>query len=100
MMENMGFVLAEIQKLQQALKSMCVEVSEGDGAVRVVMNGSQEVLSVVFDPAALSPDNIAALQVMAASAFNRAIIDSKEMIKNEIAKITGGLNLPNISGLL
>lgn len=100
MMDNMGFILAEIQKLQQELKNMSVEVSEGDGAVRVVMNGSQEVLYVTFDPAALSPDNIAALQIMAASAFNRAIIESKEMIKKEIAKITGSLNLPNISGLL
>lgn len=97
---NMGPILAEIQRLQQGLRTMSIEVSEGDGAVKVVMNGSQEVLCVTFDPAALSPDNIATLQIMAASAFNKAIIASKEMIKTEVAKITGGLNLPNIPGLL
>lgn len=97
---NMGPILVEIQRLQQGLKSMSIEVSEGDGAVKVVINGSQEVISVSFDPAALSPDNIAALQMMTASALNRAIIESKEMIKREVAKITGGLNLPNIPGLL
>jgi len=97
---NMGPILAEIQRLQQGLRTMSIEISEGDGAVKVVMNGSQEVLNVSFDPAALSPDNVATLQLMTASAFNKAITASKEMIKTEVAKITGGLNLPNIPGLL
>ncbi len=97
---NMGPILSEIQRLQQGLKSMSVEICEGDGAVKIVMNGSQEVLSVSFDPAALNPDNIAALQVMTTSAFNKAITASKEMIKTEVVKITGGLNLPNIPGIL
>lgn len=98
-MMNMGPIFAEMQRLQRELKNMTIEVSEGEGAFRVLMNGYQEVQSVAFDPAALSPDNAEALQVMVAVAFNRAIVQSKEMIKNEIAKITGGLNLPNIPGL-
>lgn len=98
-MMNMGPIFAEVQRLQQELKFKTIEVSEGEGAFRILMNGHQEVQGVKFDPAALSPGNVEALQVMVASAFNRAIIQSKEMIKNEIAKITGGLNLPNIPGL-
>jgi nucleoid-associated protein EbfC len=98
-MMNMGPIFAEIQKLQRDLKNMTIEVSEGEGIFRVFMNGHQEVQSVAFNPAALNPENIEALQIMVASAFNRAIIESKEMIKTEIAKITGGLNLPNIPGL-
>lgn len=98
-MMNMGPIFAEMQRLQRELKNMTIEVSEGEGAFRVLMNGYQEVQSVAFDPAALSPGNAEALQVMVAGAFNRAIVQSKEMIKNEIAKITGGLNLPNIPGL-
>lgn len=97
-MMNMGPIFAEMQRIQQELKNMTIEVSEGEGAFRVIMNGYQEVQSVAFSPAALNPDNKEALQIMAASALNRAIIQSKEMIKTEIAKITGGLNLPNIPG--
>lgn len=96
---NMGPILAEIQRLQSELKDMTVEVSVGEGAFRVLMNGYQEVQSVAFDPAALNPDNMEALQAMVADAFNKAVVQSKEMIKTEIAKITGGLNLPNIPGL-
>ena len=96
---NMGPILAEIQRLQRELKDMTVEVSEGEGTVRILMNGCQEVQSVAFNPAALNPDNIEALQAMVADAFNKAVVQSKEMIKTEIAKITGGLNLPNIPGL-
>ncbi len=98
-MMNMGPIFAELQRLQGELKQMTIEVVEGEGAFRVLINGYQEVQSVAFDPAALSPDNAEALQIMVASAINRAIIKSKEMIKTEIAKITGGLNLPNIPGL-
>ncbi|MDD4335173.1 MAG: YbaB/EbfC family nucleoid-associated protein [Desulfotomaculaceae bacterium] len=98
-MMNMGPIFAEMQKLQRDLKNMTIEVSEGEGAFRVFMNGHQEVQGVAFNPAALDPNNIEALQIMVAGAFNRAIAQSKEMIKTEITKLTGGLNLPNIPGL-
>lgn len=95
----MGFLIAEVQRLQQELKSMNIEVSEGEGAFQIVMNGHQEVLAVKFNPRVLTPDHADALQVMVANAINRAITESKQMIKNEIGKVTGGMNLPNIPGL-
>ncbi|MBP7331463.1 MAG: YbaB/EbfC family nucleoid-associated protein [Firmicutes bacterium] len=98
-MMNMGLIFAEMQKLQKELQNMTIEISAGEGSFRLLMNGHQQVQSVAFSPAALDPNNIEALQTMVASAFNRAIAQSKEMIKNEIAKLTGELNLPNISGL-
>ncbi|OPY58680.1 MAG: Nucleoid-associated protein [Pelotomaculum sp. PtaU1.Bin035] len=98
-MNNMGMIIGEVQRMQQELKNVTVEIGEGDGAFSIVMNGHQEVLGVKFSPAALAPGNIEALEVMVASAFNRAINESKQLIKNEISKITGGMNLPNIPGL-
>jgi len=99
MTNNMGEIFAEIQNLQQELKNKTVKVSEGDGAFSVVMNGHQEVLAVRLDPAALYGENAAQLQNIMTVAFNRAIGESKQMLKNELSKITGGLNLPNFSGL-
>jgi len=96
---NMGSLIAEVQRLQQELKNMTIEVSEGEGAFQVVINGHQEVLAVKFNPNILTPNHAEALQVMMVDAFNRAISESKQMIKSEIGKMTGGMNLPNIPGL-
>jgi len=99
MINNMGAVIAEVQKLQEEMRSKAIEVSEGDGAVRVVMNGYQEILDVRISPSALKPEKANELQAMVAAAFSRALAESKQMIRDEIAKITGGLSMPNISGL-
>lgn len=96
---NMGSIIAEVQRLQQELQNMTLEVSEGEGAFRILINGHQEVLDVKFDPAVLNPDQIELLQTLVISALNRAISESKQMIKNEITKITGGMNLPSFPGL-
>lgn len=96
---NMGFIVAEIQKLQDELKNKTVEVSEGGGAFTVVMDGQQQVVAVKFGSGALQPKNAAALEMMAASAFNKALAESKDMLKNEINKLTGGMSLPNIPGI-
>ncbi|HOV79132.1 MAG TPA: YbaB/EbfC family nucleoid-associated protein [Bacillota bacterium] len=99
MVNNIGAIIAEIQKLREESKKMTVEVSEGDGVFRIVMNGHQEVLEVRFEPSVLSPGNADALEAAVCNAVNRAIAESKLMIKNEVAKITGGMGLPNIQGL-
>ena len=99
MINNMGSLIAEVQRLQQELKTMAVEISEGEGALKIIINGHQEVLEVTFSPSVLRPGNCEALQAMLVTAMNRAITESKQMIKGEIGKITGGMNLPNIPGL-
>ncbi len=99
MINNMGGFISEIQKIQEELKKLTIEISEGGGAFRMVINGYQEVLDVKFDPLALNPENIENLQDIVTTAFNRAITDSKQLVRNEIGKMTGGLNLPNITGL-
>lgn len=96
-MNNMGAIIAEVNKIQQELGKKTVEISEGEGTFSILMNGLQEVLSVKFGPAAFQPDNIDALELMVASAFNRASKESKQMLKNEVAKLTGGMSLPNMN---
>lgn len=99
MTNNMGAIIAEVQRLQQGLMNKTLEISEGDGAVKIVMNGYQEVLDVKIRPSVLSADNADVLQSMVARAVNRGITESKLMIKAELAKLTGGLNMPNLTGL-
>lgn len=99
MANNIGMIIGEMQRLQQEFKQKTVEVVEGAGVFRVVMNGHQEVLEVQIDPSFLNAANLNAFEEIICSAVNRAIVESKVMVKNEIAKITGGMGMPNIQGL-
>ncbi|NPV74076.1 MAG: YbaB/EbfC family nucleoid-associated protein [Pelotomaculum sp.] len=99
MINNMGAILTEVQRLQQELKNKTIEVSEGEGAFRVIINGHQEVLDARFSPSVLSPEKADELRAIVVRAVNRAIDESKQMIKSELGKLTGSLNLPDISGL-
>ena len=64
--------------------------------VTVVVNGRQEIVSVRVEKEVVSPDDVELLQGLVAGAVNEAISRSRKMMADELAKITGGLNLPGL----
>lgn len=104
-MPNMGNLLKQAQqfqskiaKLQEELGERTVEASSGGGMVTVVVNGKQEILSVRIDPEVVDPEELEMLQDLIIAAANDALSRAKEMIDQEMGKLTSGLNLP-IPGL-
>jgi DNA-binding YbaB/EbfC family protein len=95
----MGALIEKMQKMQQELKNMTIEISEGGGACKIVINGHQEVQEVKIEPSLLRPDQAGALESLVVKTINKAIVESKSMIKGEVSKMTGGMNLPNIPGM-
>ena len=89
----------KISKLQEELGHRTIEASSGGGMVSVVVNGQQEVLSVKIDPEVIDPEDIEMLQDLIMAAVNDGMSKAKEMVNEEMGKLTGGLNLPNIPGL-
>jgi len=87
-------------KLQEELGERTVEASAGGGMVTVVANGRQEVLSVKIDPEVIHPEEAKMLQDLILAAVNEALSRAKSMVNEEMGKLTQGLNLPNIPGLL
>jgi hypothetical protein len=65
-----------------------------------VANGRQEVLSVKIDPEVIHPEEAKMLQDLILAAVNEALSRAKSMVNEEMGKLTQGLNLPNIPGLL
>jgi DNA-binding YbaB/EbfC family protein len=65
--------------------------------VTVVANGRQEILSVRIEKEVVSPEEIDLLQDLVRAATNEALSRSREMMAAEMAKITGGMNLPGLS---
>ena len=88
---------ARLTKLQEELAEKTVEASAGGGMVTVVANGRQEILSVRIEKEVVSPDDVDLLQDLVRGAANSALSRSREMMAAEMAKITGGMNLPGLS---
>jgi DNA-binding YbaB/EbfC family protein len=86
-----------LAKLQEELAGKTVEASSGGGMVTVVANGRQEILSVRIEKEVVSPEEIDLLQDLVRAATNEALSRSREMMAAEMAKITGGMNLPGLS---
>ncbi len=102
-MGGMGNILKQAQKMQQRLqevqqelKERVVEGSAGGGMVRVAANGAQEILSVKIDPEAVNAEDTELLEDMVLAAVGQALEKARQMAQEEMAKVTGGLQLPGL----
>ncbi|NNG07554.1 MAG: YbaB/EbfC family nucleoid-associated protein [Desulfobacteraceae bacterium] len=89
----------KMAKLQEELGDRTVEASAGGGMVSVVINGRQEIISINIDPEVINPDDREMLQDLILAAVNDGVSKAKDMMNEEMGKLTSGLNLPNIPGL-
>jgi DNA-binding YbaB/EbfC family protein len=106
-MPNMGQLLKQAQKfqarmaeLQEELNQRTVEASAGGGMVTAVANGKQEVLSITIDPEVVDPTDVEMLQDLILAAVNDALNRAKEMSNEEMGKLTKGMNIPGMPGLM
>jgi DNA-binding YbaB/EbfC family protein len=83
---------------QEQLATQTVEATAGGGMVRCVVNGKQQVLSLVIDREVVDPDDLEMLQDLVLAAVNEGIKKSQEMVAAEMSKIAGGMGL-NLPGL-
>ncbi len=90
---------AKMAKLQEELGEKTVEASAGGGMVTVLVNGQQEVLSIKIDPEVIDPEDVEMLQDLILAAVNDGLTRAKNMVSEEMSKLTGGMNIPNIPGL-
>lgn len=87
---------AKMAKMQEELKTKQIEASSGGGMVKVTSNGQQEILEIKIEPSLLEENDIEMLQDLVLAAVNEALNRSREMAQEEMAKITGGLNIPGL----
>ena len=106
-MPNMGQLMKQAQqmqakmaKLQEELGEKTVEASAGGGMVSVVANGRQEIVSLKIEQEVIDPEDQEMLQDLILAAINDALNKAKAMMNEEMGKLTQGLNLPGLPGLL
>jgi len=91
---------AKMSQLQEKLGEETVEASAGGGMVTAVVNGRQEVVSIRIEPEVADPDDVEMLQDLVLAAVNEGLNRAREMVNEEMGKLTKGLGLPNIPGLV
>jgi DNA-binding YbaB/EbfC family protein len=100
-------MLKQVQQMQQKMAEAQeqlahenVEASAGGGMVTVVVSGNLEIQEVRIDAQAVDPDDVEMLQDMVLAATNEALRAAQELASNKLGGITGGMDLPNIPGLM
>lgn len=90
---------SKMQEMQEEAKNKTVEASSGGGMVTVTANGAGEIIAIKIEKDVVNPDDIEMLQDLILAAANEAIKRAHEMVSEEMAKLTGGLQLPGLGGL-
>ena len=83
----------DMLKMQEELENKTYEASVGGGAVKAVVNGKHEVLSLTISPDAVDPDDVEMLQDMVVGAVNEAMRKAESEASANMSRLTGGLNL-------
>lgn len=87
---------SKMAKMQEELEDKTLESTAGGGAVKVVVNGKQELVDLQIDPDAVDPDDVEMLEDLILAAVNQAMREMQEMVNEEMGKVTGGMNLPGM----
>lgn len=102
-MKGMGNMMKQAQKLQAKMLRMqdelaekTVESSAGGGMVRVVADGRQRVRAISIEKEVVDPGDVDMLQDLVLAAVNDALNKAQEMVSAEMAKLTGGMNIPGL----
>jgi DNA-binding YbaB/EbfC family protein len=95
-MKQAQLMQQKMERMQQELQNRTVEASAGGGMVTATVNGQQQLLELKIEPNVVDPDDIEMLQDLIVAAVNQAIKKSQEMMQEEMAKITGGMNIPGL----
>ena len=86
----------QIAKMQEELEQQEIESSSGGGAITVTITGKQMITALKINPDAVDLEDIELLEDMIMAAINEGIRKSQEMVSTEMARITGGLNIPGL----
>ena len=102
-MKGFGNMMKEAQKLQERMLAMQEEIAKrkvdataGGGMVTVEANGKQEILSIKIDPEVINKDDAQMLEDLVLAACNEALRKSRELVQQELGKLTGGMKIPGL----
>lgn len=100
-MKNIGQMMKQAQQMQARMTEMQAKLDQvemtgasGGGMVQVTLNGKGEMRRIKIDPALVDPKDVEVLEDLILAAANDAKAKVEAHVGAEMAKLTGGLQLP------
>jgi len=82
--------------MQEEVGKRKVDATAGGGMVTVEANGKQELTAVKIDPEVVNKEDVQMLEDLVLAAANEALRKSRELVQQELGKLTGGLKIPGL----
>ena len=93
MMKQAQKMQQEMLRMQEELENKVFTATSGGGMVTAGVTGKHELQTLEINPEAVDPDEVEMLQDMIIAAVNEAMRAAETESQNNMAKLTGGLNL-------
>jgi len=102
--QNISNIMKQAKKLQERMTSLqnelalrTVGASAGGGMVSVLVNGKHELVSLKIEKEVVNQEDVDMLQDLIMAAVNEGMRKAQEMAAAEMAKLTGGINIPGLT---
>ena len=99
MMQRIQKMQEDMARVQEEVETSEFTASAGGGAVEVRVSGKHEVLGITLKPEVVDPEDVEMLEDLLKASLNEAIRKSNDTMAREMNGVTGGMNIPGLSGL-
>jgi DNA-binding YbaB/EbfC family protein len=100
-MNNMSQIMKQAKAMQEKMAEMQkkieseeVEGTSGGGAVKLTINGKNEVKGLKIDPSLVNAEEVEVLEDLIIAAMNDANKKVKENAANQLGTLSEGMGLP------
>jgi DNA-binding YbaB/EbfC family protein len=85
---------AKMAEMQAQLETVEMTGASGGGLVQVTVGGKGDLRRIKLDKSLIDPNEVEVLEDLIVAAFNEAKTRVEAHVATEMAKLTGGLQLP------
>jgi nucleoid-associated protein EbfC len=87
---------ADMARAERELQELRVEGTAGGGAVRAVVTGKRDLISIAIEKDVVDPDDVEMLQDLVLAAVGEALGQARRAEEERLGRITGGLRIPGM----
>ena len=91
---------SKMKEMQEAVANARFEAESGAGAVKATVTGKMELVALTISPDTVKSGDVEMLEDLIKSAVCAAQRKAADGMRAEMQKMTGGMNLPGLEGLM